>query len=152
MKNNITQKRASKQIIVVRKDLRNSKGEKIRTGKYCSQSAHASLKAILDLTHREPNEMSQGSEGNEELIISLNEGSALKDWIDGLFTKITVYVNSEAELIAVYSMAKDKGLICSLITDAGLTEFGGISTITCCAIGPCWEEELVGITDKLPLL
>ena len=38
-----------KQIIVVRKDLRNIKGEKIRTGKLCSQIAHASLGAYTEL-------------------------------------------------------------------------------------------------------
>lgn len=124
----------------------------MRKGKMVAQGAHASLKAILDLAYRGPNEMSQGSEGNEELIVSLNEGTALKDWINGRFTKICVSVNSEAELDAIYEAAKSKGLICSLITDAGLTEFAGVPTKTCCAIGPAWSNEIDEITGKLPLL
>lgn len=36
-----------KQVIVLRTDLRNAQGHKIRTGKLIAQGAHASLKAIL---------------------------------------------------------------------------------------------------------
>lgn len=141
-------KRVSKQIIVMRKDLRNLKGEKIRTGKYCSQASHASVKAILDLmTHT-----TISTDETTQLSLDIKKNSALEDWLLGMFTKITVSVNSEAELLEVYNKAKKKGLICSLITDAGLTEFNGIPTITCCAIGPCWSDELDEITDKLPLL
>ena len=38
----------SKQILVIRRDLKNTKGEKVRTGKLTSHCAHASVKAILD--------------------------------------------------------------------------------------------------------
>jgi PTH2 family peptidyl-tRNA hydrolase len=77
---------------------------------------------------------------------------AMKDWLTDKFTKICVSVNSEAELLEVYGNAKEKGLICSLITDAGLTEFNGVPTITCCAIGPVWSDEVDEITGKLSLL
>lgn len=53
--------------------------------------------------------------------------------------------------MSIYEKAKEKGLICSLIKDSGRTEFGGVETITCCAIGPAWSDELEGITDKLQL-
>ena len=144
--------KTSKQIIVIRKDLKNSKGEKIRSGKIIAQACHASLKAILDLMQTEPNEMTQSSEGNEEMKLFLEGGSAIQDWINGRFTKICVSVNSEQELDEIYQKAKDKGLICSLITDAGLTEFNGVPTKTCCAIGPNWSDEIDEITGGLPLL
>ncbi len=133
----------------MRKDLRNSKGEKIRTGKYCSQASHASVKAVLDLM----NHATISTNNTTQLSLDIKNDSALYDWLfNEMFTKITVYVNSEAELLEVYNKAKDKGLICSLITDAGLTEFGGISTITCCCVGPAWDNEVEDITSHLSLL
>lgn len=134
-----------KQILVVRSDLRNTKGEKIRTGKIVAQSAHASLKAILDYGHH------TGGFGHEEHIIPLND-SAIREWITGIFTKVCVVVNSEAELESVYSQAKEAGLICSLIIDSGLTEFGGVPTKTVAAIGPAYPDELQPITGHLKLL
>jgi peptidyl-tRNA hydrolase, PTH2 family len=135
--------RISKQVIVVRKDLKNSKGEKIRSGKMIAQGAHASMKALLDISDKST---------NGEIRILLEEHTALHDWINGRFTKICVSVNSEEELVAIYEQAKAKGLICSLITDAGLTEFNNVPTKTCAAIGPCWSDEVDEITGKLPLL
>jgi len=140
------EKRNSKQVIVVRRDLRNTKGEKIRTGKIVAQGSHASLKAILDLME------SDKIYTTTTLKLRFKEGSALHDWLTDKFTKICVSVNSEAELLEVYNKAKEKGLICSLITDAGLTEFNGVPTITCAAIGPAWDEEINEITSKLQLL
>lgn len=122
----------------------------MRRGKQISSGAHASLKAILDKGRREVF-MSPTSLG-QTISISMNDGSALHDWINGLYTKITVSVNSEAELDELYEKAKSKGLICSMIVDAGLTEFHGTPTKTCIAIGPCWNDELIGLTDHLPLL
>jgi PTH2 family peptidyl-tRNA hydrolase len=136
----------TKQVIVIRKDLN------MRKGKMISQGAHASLKAVLDLMHSQPNESSQGSEGNEEWTLFLDGGSAIHDWINGIFTKICLSVDSEQELLDVYNKAKEKGLICSLIQDAGITEFGGVPTYTCCAIGPCFNEEVQEITGHLKLL
>lgn len=113
----------------------------MRKGKMVAQGAHASLAAILD----------QGHYGAEELCIYAS-GGALREWLDGQFTKICVSVNSEAELVAVINKAKEAGLITSLITDAGLTEFGGVPTITCGAVGPAYPDELKDITGHLPLL
>ena len=41
---------------------------------------------------------------------------------------------------------------CALITDAGKTEFHGVATKTCCAVGPAWAEDVDAITGALPLL
>jgi peptidyl-tRNA hydrolase, PTH2 family len=113
-----------KQIIVMRKDLN------MRTGKMIAQGAHASMKATLEnLDH--PN---------------------VVDWLLSAFTKIVVYVNSEEELFDVMNKAKDAGLITALITDSGRTEFNGIPTNTCIAIGPATHEELLPISGNLKLL
>jgi PTH2 family peptidyl-tRNA hydrolase len=113
-----------KQIIVMRKDLN------MRTGKMIAQGAHASMKAtLLHLEH--PN---------------------IKEWLNGPFTKIAVSVNSEQELFDVYNAAREAGLIAELITDAGKTEFNGVPTNTCIAVGPATHDELLPITGHLKLL
>ena len=131
----------SKQVIVVRKDLN------MRKGKIVAQGSHASLKAILDVGRMKPNES-----GNDEITIDIERDSALQDWLTGQFTKICVSVNSEAELLEVYNTAKKAGLMCSLIQDAGHTEFAGVPTYTCCAVGPNWSDEIDPITKDLSLL
>jgi PTH2 family peptidyl-tRNA hydrolase len=61
-------------------------------------------------------------------------------------------VNSEAELDAVVAKAREAGVPCALIVDAGKTEFHGVPTKTCCAVGPGWTDEVDPITGALPLL
>jgi peptidyl-tRNA hydrolase len=55
-------------------------------------------------------------------------------------------------LIAVHLAAQTAGVRSSLITDAGLTEFAGVPTNTCVAIGPAWNEKVDAITGALKLL
>lgn len=61
-------------------------------------------------------------------------------------------VESEAELDAIYERALEAGLPCAMIIDAGKTEFNGVPTKTCCAIGPALPAELDPITGHLKLL
>lgn len=128
--------RVAKQVIVLRKDLN------MRKGKMVSQGAHASMKAILDWSIYEGN----------GLLTELPKGSALESWLNGLFTKICVSVDSEEELVDLYNKAMKAGLMVSMITDAGLTEFNGVHTKTCIAIGPDWSDEIDPITKHLKLL
>jgi PTH2 family peptidyl-tRNA hydrolase len=135
----------TKQVIVMRKDLN------MRKGKIASQAAHASMGAILSegMVTYAPEGLGGG--GYPESYEIPLDREALVDWLRGSFTKICVYVNSEEELDAVYTKAKRVGLIACLITDNGKTEFGGVPTKTCCAIGPAFDNEFTGITDHLPL-
>ncbi len=123
----------------MRKDLN------MRKGKMIAQGSHASMKVILDTMNMHPTEES----GIHEMTLYLKDGTALMDWIEGKFTKVCVSVDSEQELLDIYQQAKDAGLIVSLITDAGLTEFGGVPTNTCIAIGPSWEDDVNKITGHL---
>ena len=145
--------RKSKQVIIIRKDLN------MRKGKMVAQGSHASLKAILDKmdwTKRTFGLRQMNADtieyGGDLKLREQDVTDAMKDWLTDKFTKICVSVNSEAELLEVYNKAKEKGLPCSLITDAGLTEFNGVPTLTCCAIGPAWDDEVNEITSKLQLL
>jgi len=127
--------RLAKQVIVMRKDLN------MRKGKMIAQGAHASLKVFLDR---------RGEAEGGVLAIPLTE--PMTAWLGGRFTKVCVSVTSEAELDAIYARAREAGLACALIVDAGHTEFGGVPTKTCCAIGPDWVEEVDAVTGGLPLL
>lgn len=113
-----------RQIIVMRTDLN------MRRGKMIAQGAHASMKAFLE------------NPDDPRFI----------EWLDGKFTKIAVGVGSLDELQEVYNNARDKGLISTIVVDAGLTEFGGIATTTCISVGPATKEELEGVTNHLKLL
>lgn len=126
---------ASKQVIVMRKF------PGLRTGKYCAQAAHASMGAILSLADRQ----------DDKFVISLEDPS-VKEWLVGKFAKITVYVNTEAELLAVYDAAKNAQLPTALIKDSGLTEFNGVPTLTAVGIGPADSDRINKITGTLPLL
>ena len=144
------EERKVKQVIVIRTKYPDGKGgyKGLRLGKYCSQAAHASLKAILDLG---PSITFVNTCYRTKTIL-YKEDSPLAKWLDGIFTKICVSVDSEEELLKVYNEAKEKGIICALITDAGATEFNGVPTNTCCAIGPGYSDIIDQITGGLKLL
>jgi PTH2 family peptidyl-tRNA hydrolase len=125
-----------KQVIVVRKDLN------MRKGKMIAQGAHASLKVFL--------EMLSSSQNEGEWVLNLN--GAEETWIHGLQTKIAVSVDSEQELLDVFNKAKAARIPCSLVQDAGATEFHGVPTYTAVAVGPDRAEKIDPITKDLKLL
>ena len=124
-----------KQVIVVRKDL------KMRKGKIASQAAHASMKVFFD-------RMKQSFfrfffiRMTKEMIV----------WKKGLFTKICVSVDSEEELYDIKAKAIQAKIPCALIVDSGKTEFNGVPTPTCIALGPDESEKIDQITGNLKLL
>ena len=131
-------KRDVKQVIVLRKDLN------MRKGKMVAQGAHASMKVIVDL-------MAHHDDGS--LVIDEDSvTAAMRQWLEGAFAKVCVGVNSEQELGSIYQQAVDAGLPCSIITDAGRTEFNGVPTKTAVAIGPAYVDEIDLITGDLSLL
>lgn len=132
-----------KQVIVMRKDLN------MRKGKMIAQGSHASM-AFLTRRIGRPEDGGSGDWCPFTTLESFSEAEL--EWLRGRFTKICVYVNSEEELLAIHNQAIEAGLVSHLITDAGLTEFGGVPTNTCCAIGPGFPEKLDPITGNLPLL
>lgn len=125
----------TKQVIILRKDLN------MRKGKMVAQGAHASMAAILEM----------GIKINDRFNIDPMP-QATKEWLNGQFTKICVSVNSEQELLDLYNKAKNMGIPCSLIQDAGHTEFNGVPTYTAVAIGPDYSDIIDTITKHLPLL
>ena len=114
-----------------------------------AQGAHASMKVMMEkMFISEPTPGYQDDAKNKSIEFTEEE----LEWVDGIFTKICVSVNSEDELMDCYNKAKEAGLNCSLIEDAGLTEFNGVVTKTCIAIGPNASEKIDLITGHLQLL
>jgi PTH2 family peptidyl-tRNA hydrolase len=122
--------RLAKQVIVIRKDL------KMRRGKEIAQGAHAAMAWLTRLIVQQmPPRLT----------------SAETVWLTGKFTKIVCTVDSEVELLQLYVKAQEAHLRVCLIEDSGATEFNGVPTNTCLAIGPDWSELIDPITSHLKL-
>lgn len=116
-----------KQVILVRQDL------KLPKGKIAAQAAHASVDAVL------------------KQLSSIGGQSIVKNWRLNGMRKIALKVKDEKELYRYIQLAKDAGLITSVITDAGKTVVApGI--VTCGAIGPNDIDDIDKITKDIPLL
>ena len=137
-----------KQVIVFRKDL--LKGEHaIRKGKFAAQCCHASLGALLKFFNRK--HINNG--GYWKLNVEFSDNGVLDKWLNGIFTKICLYVENDDELVALYNkITNESDIPCVLITDAGNTEFHGVPTHTCIGIGPYWSDEIDEYTKDLKLL
>ena len=131
--------RNTKQVIVMRKDLN------MRKGKMIAQGAHASFAVVL-----------HGASISDDDDLTIHLTDAMRAWLGPTegprVAKICVSVDSEEALVAIVEKARAKGVPCALITDSGKTEFHGVPTKTCCAVGPAWVEDVDAITGGLPLL
>jgi len=116
---------AYKMVIVVRTDIKMSKG------KVAAQAGHAAVSAAEYARKHRP----------EWWAPWINEGQC----------KIAVKVKSEEELLELERKARSAGLPAALIVDRGLTEIPP-STITCLGIGPAPASKVDAITGKLSLL
>lgn len=128
---------AVKQVIVMRRTYMDAEGKsfKLRTGKMIAQACHASMVFMSEI-------ITQKRTLTDEQ----------KEWLFGSFAKICVYVETKEELRDIYYKASDARLTVRMVTDAGNTEFHGIPTETCLAIGPNYVSEIDKITGDLPLL
>jgi PTH2 family peptidyl-tRNA hydrolase len=130
----------TKQVIVIRSDL------KMRRGKEIAQGSHASMAFITN--------PALGSMGLIKLIINLIKlwfHKPTRQWMRNSFAKVCVRVESEAELRDIYQKAQTAGLYATLIIDSGRTEFDGVPTPTAVAIGPDEIGKINAITGGLKL-
>ena len=111
-----------------------------RTGKYCAQAAHASMGALFSIACIE----------DDKMVIPL-DNEFVKDWVTGMFKKITLSVDNDDALAAIYERAVAAGLPCAIIKDSGLTEYNGVPTLTAVGIGPADATAIDAITGGLPL-
>lgn len=124
-------------VIVVRSDLKNQKGEKIRSGKIAAQVAHAASAFLI-----------KKIKNNQKIKLTTEE----IHWMENGTTKICLQATSEQQLLEIFNKSKDLKLEVNLITDAGRTEFNGIPTKTCLAIGPDDSTKIDRITGDLSIL
>ena len=125
-----------KQVIVVRKYFQDSKGQKfsMSVGKTAAQVAHASIAWLANAVIN-------------NCIYPLTEEQ--NQWLNGKFTKITLRVDTEEDLLEIYHKAIKNGLLAQLITDSGDTVFGGVPTTTCVGIGPHEASKIDIVTGHL---
>jgi len=131
------QQRPTKQVIVIRRDL------KMRRGKEIAQGAHASM---AWLRQRVMPRLTPAGRADQVQI-----SAAERSWLELSMRKVTVKVGSETELLDVYDKALAAGLVVHMVTDRGLTEFGGIPTRTCLAVGPDYDDLIDPVTGDLEL-
>lgn len=110
-----------KQVILVRADLKMSKG------KMAAQVSHASVDALLK-SHKDD----------------------IAEWRAEGMKKVVLKVKDEKELLYYKKKADDSGLVCALIVDAGRTELEP-GTTTCLGIGPDKTEKIDRITGLLKM-
>lgn len=127
---------STKQVIVIRKDL------KMRRGKEIAQGSHASMAFI---TKR----MLRCLEASDTPYAYMNE--AERAWLRSSFRKIVCKVPDLESLMEVAEKAKEAGLETHVIEDSGYTEFDGVPTVTCVAIGPDYNEKIDPVTKDLVL-
>ena len=114
-----------KQVIVLRTDIKMSKG------KMAAQAGHAAVSASEYARKHRPEWWTP--------------------WIMEGQCKIAVKVKSEQEICELERTARYTGLPVALIVDRGLTEIPP-NTITCLGIGPAPANKVDPITGKLSLL
>lgn len=136
----------AKMMIVMRRDL------KMRKGKIAAQAGHAAIEAILTALQKEDrmNDLVITSDG-VSLKDDGREATPLSDWFRYGCAKVCVYVDSEEALLFIADQASERGIVVSVITDAGMTEFHGVPTRTCLALEPLPTEVADELTGGLPL-
>ena len=150
---------AIKQVIVVRTKYPDGRGGffGMRMGKMAAQVAHASMKVFFDvkMTHLgdfpvkdllAAHDVRQGVPNDAQQLLVIPLTDAMASWVDGVFTKVVVGVESEEDLLRCYELARAAGLPTAVIQDIGTTEFRGVPTFTTCAIGPAEASEIDLIT------
>jgi PTH2 family peptidyl-tRNA hydrolase len=128
-----------KQVIMIRKDL------KMRRGKEIAQGAHASIAFLKNNICDPP--LWSNEIYNHHIILT----KQWLEWFESGQTKICLICDSEEQLLEIDRKAKEIGIESHIITDSGKTEFNGIPTKTCLALGPDYSSKIDRITKDLKL-
>ena len=129
-----------KQVIVMRTDLG------MRKGKMIAQGAHACMAAVFKNSFIAPSDNGP----LDHKVIPYTQD--LETWFNDCFTKVCLKATSEEMLLDIEKQANELGIVNFLITDAGKTEFNGVPTRTCIALGPAPAALIDQVTGDLKLL
>ena len=125
----------------------------MRKGKLAGQVAHASQRFLFEDAEWSDLRKYLGSDWSGHTMRTGTLTDAQRSWAESILkTKIVAWVNSEAELNDLIHRAIEAGIVVHPITDAGLTEFHGVATLTCAAFGPDYADKLDKVTGHLSLL
>lgn len=114
-----------KLVLVVRNDLKMGKG------KIAAQCSHAAVAAYKQVKQKDPG--------------SLNQWEILGQ------PKVVVKVESEEELLSIAAISRSKGLVTTVIRDAGRTQIApGSKTVL--GVGPARTELVDEVTNHLKLM
>ncbi len=113
-----------KQVILVRKDL------KLSRGKMSAQVSHASLESFIN------------AQKYDSVLAEL--------WLKYGGKKVVLYVKNENELLDIYNKIP-RGIPKALITDAGHTHLAP-GTVTCVGVGPVDAGKIDKVTGHLKLV
>ncbi len=111
-----------------------------------SQGAHACMAAVFRNSYIVPND--NGPIDHKVIPYTLD----LESWFNDCFTKVCLRADSEKMLLDIEKQANELGIVNFLVTDAGRTEFNGVQTRTCIALGPASVELIDQVTGDLKLL
>ena len=114
----------TKMVLIVRSDLMMGKG------KVAAQCAHAAIQCYV-----------AGQESHQQLV---------GRWAMAGQPKVVVKVNSEEEMKSLYNKAKQLGLICCIIKDAGRTQLAP-GTYTVLGVGPGPSTDVDQVSGHLKL-
>lgn len=114
----------------------------MRRGKEIAQGSHASMAFLRDDLRAKWFDPSRA-------VVTLSP--VQKQWLIQGSAKVCLQVRSEEELLRCHEQALKVGLTSHLVQDAGKTEFGGVPTLTACAIGPDDADRINQVTGELKL-
>lgn len=95
--------------------------------------------------------VAQGGHAIQLLMEQIIDKPIYAYWKEDNIRKICVQCPSEKELLETLGEAQLKGFPTSRVIDSGTTEFDGVPTLTCIAIGPATDEELAPLTGDFKL-
>ena len=108
---------------------------KMRTGKIAAQVAHACLSLYTDLTSRS---------------VNTNLRRQYRVWVATGQTKVVLQCCTTEELLELHRKVRSKGVVCSLIQDAGRTQVDRGAYTVLGVFGD--NTQLNGLTGHLKLL
>lgn len=133
-----------KLVLVIRRDFEHS----LRRGKEIAQGGHAGEYFLTKKLHDACLKAVDRNAGYEEFSLGLSP--EMQKWIVTGHKKVVCQIPTEAEMLDLMKEAQARGIEVNLVTDSGLTEFGG-PTNTILALGPDLEDRLNPLTGHLKL-